>query len=271
VALKPAQLNLINFYVRKTGHLLAYGLMYFLWFRALRQHADYGPRRAFLWALGLCLFFASMDEGRQGFYSARGSSIHDVILDMSGAGLAALITGAVWRPRYLVAPLPMVSWWRRPHRIHYWLIPILWSMVVLVVPGRVISIKSTLGPLKWWVSWFAIVDSYELRTLNAYLWKAGQILAVGILYVLWFRAFQRYAGASRRRSCLYAVGVCLLVAMMSQGLQTFPMSRGDVMYDVILDMCGAGLAALITGAVWRHRAPALPSPAIGGGRSLGPE
>ena len=99
VALKPVQVDLINFYMRKTGHLLAYGLMYFLWFRALRQHADYGTGGAFLWALGFCLIFASLDEGRQGFYSARGSSIRDVILDMSGASLAALITFAVWRPR----------------------------------------------------------------------------------------------------------------------------------------------------------------------------
>jgi VanZ family protein len=106
VALKPAQLNLINFYVRKTGHLLAYGFMYFLWFRALRQHADYGPRRAFFWALGFCLIFASMDEGHQGFYSVRGSSIHDVILDMSGASLAGLITLAVWRPRPPTLPSP---------------------------------------------------------------------------------------------------------------------------------------------------------------------
>ena len=106
VVLKPAQLNLINFYVRKTGHLLAYGIMYFLWFRALRQHVDYEPRRAFLWALGFCLIFASMDEGHQWLYPSRGSSIGDVILDMSGAGLAALITCAVWRPRSPAQPLP---------------------------------------------------------------------------------------------------------------------------------------------------------------------
>jgi VanZ family protein len=101
VALKPAQLNLINFYGRKTGHLLAYGLMYFLWFRALRQHADYRPWPAFLRALGFCLIFASMDEGHQWFYPSRGSGMGDVILDMSGAGLAGLIIGAVWRPRSL--------------------------------------------------------------------------------------------------------------------------------------------------------------------------
>ena len=40
-----------------------------------------------------------MDEGRQWFYPSRTASIGDVILDMSGASLAALITAAVWRPR----------------------------------------------------------------------------------------------------------------------------------------------------------------------------
>jgi len=98
VALEPAQLNLINLYVRKTGHVLAYGLMYFLWVRAFREHADYRPWRACLWSLGFCLGFALMDEGSQGFSLSRGARGYDVILDMSGASLAALITGAVWTP-----------------------------------------------------------------------------------------------------------------------------------------------------------------------------
>jgi VanZ family protein len=98
VPLEPAQLNMINFFGRKTGHVLTYGLMYFLWFRAFRGHADYGPWRACLWSLGYCLFYASLDEGRQWFYPSRGASIGDVILDMSGASLTALITFAVWTP-----------------------------------------------------------------------------------------------------------------------------------------------------------------------------
>ena len=97
-ALKPAQLNLINFYFRTTGHVLAYGLMYFLWFRAFRGYADFGPWRACLWALGCSLGFALMDEGRQWFYASRGGSVRDVMLDMSGATLTALVAGAVWRP-----------------------------------------------------------------------------------------------------------------------------------------------------------------------------
>jgi VanZ family protein len=98
VDLEPAQLKMINFYGRKTGHVLAYGLMSVLWFRAFRVQSHYGPWCACLWSLGLCLFYASMDEGRQWFYASRGASIRDVILDMSGASLAALIAGAVWTP-----------------------------------------------------------------------------------------------------------------------------------------------------------------------------
>jgi VanZ family protein len=109
VALEPAQLNLINFYVRKIGHVLAYGWMYFLWFRALRGHGEYGPGRAFIWSLGGCLFFASMDEERQWFYPSRTASIGDVILDMSGASLAALLTATVWRPRSPVLSLPITG------------------------------------------------------------------------------------------------------------------------------------------------------------------
>ena len=63
VVLKPAQIDLINFCLRKTGHALAYGCMYFLWFRAFRGYAGYGSWRACLWSLGFCLIFASADEG----------------------------------------------------------------------------------------------------------------------------------------------------------------------------------------------------------------
>ena len=98
VDLEPAQIDMINLFLRKTGHVLAYGCMYFLWFRAFRGYADYGPWRSCLWALGFCLLYSSMDEGRQWFYASRGASVYDVILDMSGASLAALIAAAVWTP-----------------------------------------------------------------------------------------------------------------------------------------------------------------------------
>jgi VanZ family protein len=109
VVLKPAQLNLINFYFRKIGHVLAYGWMYFLWFRAFRGHGEYGPGRAFIWSLGFCLLFASMDEGCQWFYLSRTASIRDVLIDLFGSSLAALITAAVWRPRSPALSIPVTG------------------------------------------------------------------------------------------------------------------------------------------------------------------
>ena len=109
VDLEPAQIDLINFFLRKTGHVLAYGCMYFLWFRAFREHASYGSWRACFWSLGFCLLFSSIDEGRQWLYASRGASISDVILDMSGASLAALVTAAVCTPRRHVLTVPGIA------------------------------------------------------------------------------------------------------------------------------------------------------------------
>jgi VanZ family protein len=219
----------------------------------------------------LCLSVAMADEGHQWFYASRGASVYDVILDMSGASLAALITAVVWSPRDPAAPIPIVSWWRKPHVLYYWLPPVLWSLAVLAVPRGLVPVEITLGPVKWLVSWFAWVDSFQLRSVNIFLWKTGQALTFGILYVFWFRAFQGYAGAGRGRACLYALGLCLLVAMMHEGLQTFARTRGGSMYEVILDMSGASLAALLSFAFWTPPAKAVPVSGVTGRQTRRPE
>ena len=99
VALQPRQIDVVNFYLRKTGHAVAYGLMYFLWFRAFRGHLGADSGRSFLYALGLCLLVSMTDEGHQSLTKFRGGSGYDVLLDLSGASLASLITFAVWTPR----------------------------------------------------------------------------------------------------------------------------------------------------------------------------
>jgi VanZ family protein len=99
VTLNPRQIDILNFYIRKTGHAVAYGLMYFLWFRAFRGHLGTTPGRAFLYALGLCLLVSVTDEGHQSLTKFRGGSRYDVLLDLSGASLAALITFGCWTPR----------------------------------------------------------------------------------------------------------------------------------------------------------------------------
>ena len=96
--LGPAQIEMIHGLLRKGGHMLSYGLLYFLWFRAFQGHLGFGRVKAFLWALTLCLLVATMDEGHQSLLASRRGSFEDVALDMAGSTLAAVITPLLWSP-----------------------------------------------------------------------------------------------------------------------------------------------------------------------------
>jgi VanZ family protein len=112
----PAQLKIINYYFRKTGHFLAYGGMGLLWFRAFRGHGGYGSGRAGLYSLACCLACALLDEGNQWFHASRGASLYDVLLDMAGAGLAVLISGIFWTPGTRTAAVALTAGIRPPDR-----------------------------------------------------------------------------------------------------------------------------------------------------------
>ena len=267
---KLDELNQVNDILRKIGHGLSYGILYFLWFRAIRAHMGLSLGRACLSSLGLCLSVAMTDEGCQWFSNSRGASIRDVILDMSGASLAALITAAVHRPWDPAAPIPIVSLWRKPHVLDYWLPPVLWSLVVLAVQQRLVPVETTLAPLKWLVSWFAVVDSFQLRSINLFLWNTGQALTFGILYVLWFRAFLGYAGAGRRRACLYALGLCLYVPLLQEGFRILTLTRATSMHEVILDLSGVSLAVLVTFAIWPSHSYVVSRATIAAPQSFSP-
>jgi VanZ family protein len=77
-------------YLRKAGHVVAYGSLYLLWFRAWLWRLS--PRRgaAILWSLALCLLIALADEGHQALLPSRSGCLSDVALDFGAALLAAL-------------------------------------------------------------------------------------------------------------------------------------------------------------------------------------
>jgi hypothetical protein len=77
-------------YFRKAGHILAYGGLYFLWFRAWLWRLSPRRRAAILWSLALCLLTALTDEGHQSFFTSRTGCLSDVALDFGAAALAAL-------------------------------------------------------------------------------------------------------------------------------------------------------------------------------------
>jgi VanZ family protein len=89
-----------HFYIRKTGHVVGYGTLSILLFRAWRatlpapNHLRWTMRWANIAILGTALV-ASLDEWHQTFIPSRTGSLRDVILDTSAA-IAAQVLVLLW-------------------------------------------------------------------------------------------------------------------------------------------------------------------------------
>ena len=91
----PIRFVLWHFLLRKSGHVLGYGTLSVLLFRAWRATIPVlrHPRWSMVWArvaLFMTALVASLDELHQSFLPSRTGSIRDVLLD-SAAGLAAQV------------------------------------------------------------------------------------------------------------------------------------------------------------------------------------
>lgn len=85
----PEQLQFLHLVLRKSGHVLEYALLAFLWVRALARGAG-APASAQLSALGITVGYAAFDEIRQGWTDLRTASAFDLLLDAGGAGAMLL-------------------------------------------------------------------------------------------------------------------------------------------------------------------------------------
>jgi VanZ family protein len=89
-----------HFYIRKSGHVIGYGTLSILLFRAWRATlpAPGNLRWAMRWAnfaiLGTALV-ASLDEWHQTFIPSRTGTVHDVVLDTC-AGIGAQVLVLLW-------------------------------------------------------------------------------------------------------------------------------------------------------------------------------
>lgn len=147
----------------------------------------------------------------------------------------------------------MRIFWRDPHFLHYWLPPILWGLAIIAMSGDAASARNTFGLLKWLLSWVVALKPAQIYTINFYLRKTGHAMAYGLMYFLWFRAFRGHLGTAPGRAFFFALGLCLLVSITDEGRQSLTNTRGGSIYDVLLDLSGSSLAALITFAVWSPR------------------
>lgn len=90
-----------HFYLRKSGHVVGYGMLSLLLLRGWRATLD--PARAWLGRITLLawlgtVFVASMDEWHQSYIPSRTGALHDVVLD-SIAGLVFLSIACLWLRR----------------------------------------------------------------------------------------------------------------------------------------------------------------------------
>jgi VanZ family protein len=89
-----------HFYMRKSGHVVGYGTLSILLFRAwratlpARNNANWIFRWANIAILGTALV-ASLDEWHQTFIPSRTGSVRDVVLDTC-AGIAAQVLVFLW-------------------------------------------------------------------------------------------------------------------------------------------------------------------------------
>ena len=135
----------------------------------------------------------------------------------------------------------------------YWLPPLLWGAGVLAMSGDWGSAKHTLKLMKWLLSWVPSLSPAQIKLIHFYFRKAGHVLSYGILYVLWFRAFRGSLRYRLRKSFFWALGFCLIVALVDEGRQSLLTSRTGSIRDVALDLGGALLAGTLTGIFWQSR------------------
>ena len=100
-----------HFYLRKTGHVLAYGMLSLLLLRGWRATLD--PARAWLGRVTLLswlgtVFVAAMDEWHQSFIPSRTGTMRDVVLD-SVAGLVFLLIAYAWLSRSTATEEPSLE------------------------------------------------------------------------------------------------------------------------------------------------------------------
>ena len=92
---------MIHFAARKSVHLIAYGILGALWFRALRISR---VARAFVLACALATLVAAIDEAHQATLKSRTGTPADVALDLAGAAIGAGILRRFSAPAASASP-----------------------------------------------------------------------------------------------------------------------------------------------------------------------
>ena len=90
--------------LKKAGHAVVYGVLAWLYRRALRRHIPTGTALRAI-SIGLAVAYAMSDEYHQTFVPGRNGNLVDVAIDVVGACGAMLL--ARWQERRRALPRPV--------------------------------------------------------------------------------------------------------------------------------------------------------------------
>lgn len=88
-----------DFVVKKTAHLVEYGILAVLLYRAFVSYGR-SKKEALIYSLVIAVVYAASDEFHQSFVSGRDGRLRDVIIDTMGAsGALYLVNSRVWQEK----------------------------------------------------------------------------------------------------------------------------------------------------------------------------
>jgi VanZ family protein len=91
-SLTPKTISVLHSWFRKSLHVICYGILSVLWFRALIQTSSKRLSVSLVLALVFTLGVSLLDEGHQTLFTSRTGTLRDVGLDMAGAILFTTFT-----------------------------------------------------------------------------------------------------------------------------------------------------------------------------------
>jgi VanZ family protein len=83
----------LDFAIKKTAHMIEYGILWYLIFRALSKTSSISLKSAAYLSLFIIILYAATDEWHQTMVPGRHGKLRDVLIDTAGASLAF---GFVW-------------------------------------------------------------------------------------------------------------------------------------------------------------------------------
>jgi VanZ family protein len=95
-SLRPVHVDLIHYVLRKSAHVVEYGILALLWRRGFVRGENLRPGPGGWAALAVCMAVATIDERHQSFVPGRTGTPTDMVLDSAAAAAAIVFTSVGW-------------------------------------------------------------------------------------------------------------------------------------------------------------------------------